>query len=61
MKFRFDQNDDLVIDDIPDDVMAAIEARASANGRTAEDEMRDLLTGLFRPAASDTDPESPLP
>ena len=43
MHIRFDSNDDLVIDDIPDDIVTRLEEMALARGRTAEDEMRDLL------------------
>ena len=43
MHIRFDSNDDLVIDDIPDDIMTRLEETALARGRTTEDEMRDLL------------------
>ena len=43
MHIRFDSNDDLVIDDIPDDIMTRLEEMALARGRTTEDEMRDLL------------------
>lgn len=50
----FDENDDLVIDDIPDDLMLLIERRAFEHGRTVEDEMRLILTHRFNP-------EGPLP
>ena len=43
MHIRFDSNDDLVIDDIPDDIMTRLEEMALARGRTTEDEMRDLI------------------
>jgi plasmid stability protein len=47
MHIRFDENDDLLADDIPDDLMAELEALAEKHGRTPEDEMRDLLMKLL--------------
>lgn len=59
---RFDENDDVVIDDIPDDIMAAIEHRAATNGHSAEDEMRDLLLTLVGSGAMrQGEQKSPLP
>ena len=48
VNIRFDENDDLVVDDIPDDLMAAIEQLARSNERSVEDEMRAILIELFR-------------
>ena len=47
MRIRFDENDDLVVEDIPDDFMGQLEALAAQHGRTTEDEMRDLLMKLL--------------
>lgn len=59
---RFDENDDVVIDDIPDDLMVAIERRAEINGRSVEDEMREILLELCRSdRADDIQRRSPLP
>lgn len=59
---RFDENDDLVIDDIPDDMMEALDRLAKRNGRSVEEEMRLILFQIVgadanRPSGSD----SPLP
>ena len=43
MKVRFDENDELVIDDIPDDIMQTLEHLAARNGTSVEDEMRAVL------------------
>ena len=45
---RFDENDDLVVDDIPDDLMADIEQLAKSNERSVEDEMRAILIEVSR-------------
>lgn len=47
MRIRFDENDDSVVDDIPDGLMVELEALAAWHGRTPEDEMRDLLMQLL--------------
>ncbi|MFM9978616.1 MAG: hypothetical protein ACKVOP_11310 [Sphingomonadaceae bacterium] len=43
MSIRFEDNGDVVVDDIPDDIMAEIDRRAQLRGWTAEDELRDLF------------------
>jgi len=43
MKVRFDENDDLVIDDIPDDIMQMLEHLAARNDTSVEGEMRSVL------------------
>ena len=54
----FDENDDLVISDIPDDIMLALEQRARASGHEVEEEMRIVLSKLLANARG---PKSPLP
>ncbi len=46
MKFRFDEKDDLVIDDIPDDLIAITERAATECGLTVEDIWRDVVVRL---------------
>jgi hypothetical protein len=43
MKFRFDENDDLVIDDIPDDLIDLVNRHALEKGVTPEDEWREII------------------
>ena len=43
MKILFDENDDLVVEDIPDDLMVMLSSLSERNNRTIEDEMRDIL------------------
>ncbi len=59
---RFDENDDVVIEDIPEDLMTEIESRAATNGHTAEDEMRFIIVDLCRVAPiAGVGSKSPLP
>jgi hypothetical protein len=46
MKFRFDKNDDLVIDDISDDLMDETRQIALDRRIALEDVWRDLVTQL---------------
>lgn len=46
MKFRFDENDDLVIDDIPDDLMDLTNNIAIERGVSVEDIWRDVIAQL---------------
>lgn len=43
MKILFDENDDVVVEDIPDDLMMLLSSMSKRNNRTIEDEMRDIL------------------
>ena len=43
MKVRFDENDDIVVNDIPDEMMAEIERRANQKSWSPEDELRDIF------------------
>jgi hypothetical protein len=43
MKILFDENDDVVVEDIPDDLMMMLSSLSKRNNRTIEDEMRDIL------------------
>jgi plasmid stability protein len=43
MRVRFEENDDIVVDDIPNDIMAEIERRAAEKGWSPEDELRDTF------------------
>ena len=43
MKILYDENDDLVVEDIPDDLMVMLSSLSERNNRTIEDEMRDIL------------------
>ena len=52
MEIRFDENDDVVVEDIPDDIMASLALLAKRHDRTLEDELRDVLTKLFGPEAN---------
>ena len=51
MEIRFDENDDVVVENIPDDIMANLNNIAKRNDRTVEDEMRDVL---IKPYGRDT-------
>lgn len=53
MEIRFDENDDVVVENIPDDIMADLEILAKRNARTIEDEMRDVLIKLYGRHAED--------
>ncbi len=48
MRVRFDENDDIVVDDIPDEMMAEIERRANEKGWSPEDELRDIFIRAVR-------------
>lgn len=52
MDIRFDEHDDVVVDNIPDDIMVRLEFLAKRHDRTVEDEMRDALTQMFAPDAT---------
>jgi hypothetical protein len=43
MRFRFDENDDLVLEDIPDDLVEAVNRRALENGVDPEDKWREII------------------
>ena len=43
MKILFDDKDDVVVADIPDDLMMMLSSLSKGNNRTIEDEMRDIL------------------
>lgn len=43
MKILFDENDDVVVEDIPDDLMMMLSSLSERNNRTIEDETRDIL------------------
>jgi hypothetical protein len=43
MKILFDENDDVVVEEIPDDLMMMLNSLSKRNNRTIEDEMRDIL------------------
>ncbi len=47
MHLRFDENDDLVVEDIPDDIMQALDRRAALSDSSTEDVMRALLLQLL--------------
>lgn len=53
MKVCFDENDDLVIDDIPDDIMRRLEHLAARNGTSIEEEMRALVIAWSRQKSSE--------
>ena len=46
MKLRFDENDDVVLEDIPDDMMTMVSVEAKARGIDEESLWRELLTQL---------------
>ena len=46
MKLRFDENDDVVLEDIPDDMMAMVSMQAKARGIDDESLWRELLTQM---------------
>ncbi len=46
MKLRFDENDDVVLDDIPDDMIADVAALADSRGVSEEELWRELLVQL---------------
>ncbi|MGH8596510.1 MAG: hypothetical protein ACREXT_07625 [Gammaproteobacteria bacterium] len=48
MKFSFDENDDLVLEDIPDDMMEMSAKIAFDRGVGVEDVWRDILTQWSR-------------
>lgn len=52
MKFRFDENDDLIVDDIPDDLMDLVAQRAEQHGIGVEDVWRNLIVRLVSPDLS---------
>jgi len=43
MKILFDDKDDVVVADIPDDLMMMLSSLSERHNRTIEDEMRDIL------------------
>ncbi len=47
MRVYFNDDDDLVFDDIPEQMMREIERRAAVAGRTPEDEVRAILVKEF--------------
>jgi hypothetical protein len=46
MKFRFDEHDDLVVEDIPDDIMDETTRIALERGVAVEDIWRELISQL---------------
>jgi plasmid stability protein len=48
MNIRFDDNDDLVLDNIPDDLMRRAGTMAADRGVSAEDVWRDVMERLAR-------------
>ena len=44
MKFSFDKNDDLVLEDIPDDLMETVSKLARDRAISDEDMWREILT-----------------
>jgi plasmid stability protein len=44
----FDENGELVIDDIPDEVVAEFERRAKLRGWTVDEEVRSILIEAYR-------------
>jgi plasmid stability protein len=53
MSIRFDEKDDLVVENIPDDIIAKLERRALARGWTAEEEMRDIFIRAYSDPVSE--------
>lgn len=47
MDSDFDENGDLVIRNVPDEVVAEIERRAAMNGWSVDDELRFIMTKAF--------------
>ncbi len=52
MKFSFDENDDLVLEEIPDDLMEAAAKIAFDRDVSAEDIWREILTQWSRESAA---------
>ena len=56
LKVRFDENDDLVLEEIPDDLMVQVSKLAADRAVSEEDMWRELITKLFAtpPKTDDT-------
>ena len=53
LKLRFDKDDDLVIEDIPDDLMVTVRGLAVRRSVSEEDMWRELITQLLAPRPTD--------
>ena len=47
MENDFNENGDLVINDVPDEIIAEIERRAAMRGWTVDDELRFIMTEAY--------------
>lgn len=51
----FDENGDLVVNDVPDEIIAEIERRAALRRWTVDDELRFIMTEAFSPEKRQSD------
>ena len=56
MKLRFDENDDVVLEDVPDDLIEMASVIAARRGIDIEDLWRELLTQLVAPKPTVAEP-----
>ena len=56
MKLRFDENDDVALEDVPDDMIEMASEIAARRGIESEDVWRELLTQLLAPKTPVAEP-----
>ena len=56
MKLRFDENDDVVLEDVPDDLIEMASEIATRRGMDIEDLWRELLAQLVAPKTPVAEP-----
>jgi plasmid stability protein len=55
MENDFDENGNLVIDDVPDEIVAEIGRRAAMRRLTVDEELRFIMTEAFSPEKRSSD------